>query len=93
VFTAFGMRGKPSEKVVSEVVSLAEDFLASGAAIDHFLADQLLIYMGLLKAGCYTTNKLSAHLLTNVEIIKHFLDVDFGIEEHGQIYRISCQPI
>jgi RNA 3'-terminal phosphate cyclase (ATP) len=92
VFTAFGMRGKPSQQVVSEVVSLAEDFLASGAAIDHFLADQLLIYMALSKAGCYTTNKLSAHLLTNIEIIKKFLDVDFRIEEDGHIYRISCLP-
>ncbi len=92
VFTAFGMRGKPSQEVISEVVSLAEDFLASGAAIDHFLADQLLIYMALSRAGCYTTNKLSTHLSTNVEIIKKFLDVDFSIEEDGPVYRISCQP-
>jgi RNA 3'-terminal phosphate cyclase (ATP) len=45
VFTAFGQKGKPSEKVVGEVVSLVEDFLPSGAAVDRFLADQLLIYM------------------------------------------------
>lgn len=92
VFTAFGMRGKPSQEVISEVVSLAEDFLASGAAIDHFLADQLLIYMTFSRAGCYATNELSSHLLTNIEIIKKFLDVDFGIKEDGQIYRISCLP-
>lgn len=92
VFTAFGMRGKPSQEVVGEVVSLAGDFLASGAATDHFLADQLLIYMALSRAGCYTTNKLSAHLLTNIEIIKKFLDVDFRIEEEGQVYRILCAP-
>jgi RNA 3'-terminal phosphate cyclase (ATP) len=54
VFTAFGQKGKPSEKVVDEVVSLAEDFLphstslrAGVAAIDKFLADQLLIYMAI----------------------------------------------
>ncbi|MHC4753088.1 MAG: RNA 3'-terminal phosphate cyclase, partial [Planctomycetota bacterium] len=40
VFTAFGMRGKPSRDVVNEVVSFAEDFLASGTAVDRFLADQ-----------------------------------------------------
>ncbi|UCC22935.1 MAG: RNA 3'-terminal phosphate cyclase [Planctomycetota bacterium] len=93
VFTAFGMRGKPSQEVISEVVSLAGDFLASGAAIDHFLADQLLIYMALSKTGCYTTNKLSTHLLTNVEIIKKFLDVDFSIEEDGSVCRVSYQPV
>jgi len=92
VFTAFGMKGKPSEHVINEVVNLAKDFLASGAAIDRFLADQILIYMALATAGYYTTNELSAHLQTNIEIIKKFLPVDFKIEQQGQIYKISCQP-
>jgi len=92
VFTAFGMRGKPSQEVISEVVSLAEDFLVSGAAVDNFLADQLLIYMAILKVGCYTTNELSSHLLTNIEIIKKFLDVEFHTERQGEVYRISCLP-
>ena len=93
VFTAFGMRGKPSQKVVGEVVGLAEDFLASGTCIDRFLADQLLIYMAISKAGSYTTNELSTHLLTNMEIIKKFLPVDFSVEQCKAAYRISCHPV
>ncbi len=96
VFTAFGMRGRPSQDVISEVVGLAEDFLASGAAVDRFLADQLLIYMAmgrLSKGGCYTTNELSSHLLTNIEIIKRFLDVDFFVQQDAQVFRVSCLPI
>ena len=91
VFTAFGMRGKPSRDVVGEVVNLAKDFLASGAAIDRFLADQLLIYMAIAKSGCYTTNELSSHLLTNMETIKRFLPVDFSVQRQKEIYRISCR--
>jgi RNA 3'-terminal phosphate cyclase (ATP) len=91
VFTAFGMRGKPSHKVISEVVSMAEDFLVSGAAVDRFLADQLLIYMAISKAGCYTTNELTDHLTTNMEIIKKFLDVDFCIDKQKEVYRVSCR--
>jgi len=91
VFTAFGMRGKPSQDVVGEVVNLAKDFLASGAAIDRFLADQLLIYMAIAKSGCYTTNELSSHLLTNMETIKRFLPVDFSVQRQKEIYRISCR--
>ena len=104
VFTAFGMRGKPSQEVVGEVVKLAKDFLASGAAVDRFLADQLLIYMAMnshfvkdnkmgarSKAGCYTTNELSSHLQTNMEVIKKFLPVDFVVEEQKKAYKISCQ--
>ena len=92
VFTAFGMRGKPSQQVVSEVVNLTKDFLASGAAVDRFLADQLSIYMAISKAGCCTTNELTAHLTTNMEIIKKFLDVNFCVDKQKKVYRISCCP-
>jgi RNA 3'-terminal phosphate cyclase (ATP) len=92
VFTAFGTRGKPSQDVVGEVVGLAEDFLNSGAAVDRFLADQLLIYMAILKAGCYTTNELSTHLLTNMGIIKKFLPVNFDVNRQQDVYKVSYQP-
>jgi RNA 3'-terminal phosphate cyclase (ATP) len=93
VFTAFGMRGKPSEEVISEVVSLTEAFLISDATVDRFLADQLLIYMAITKAGSFTTNELSSHLQTNMEVIKKFLPVDFSVEHQKQAYRISCQSL
>ena len=90
-FTTFGQRGKPSEKVVAEVVCLTEDFLASAAAADRFLADQLLIYMAILKSGAFTTSELSKHLLTNIEVIKKFVPVEFSTEKQGRFYRVSCQ--
>jgi RNA 3'-terminal phosphate cyclase (ATP) len=93
VFTAFGQKGKPSEKVVGEVVGLAEDFLHSNADIDRFLADQLLIYMAISKSGSFTTNKLSTHLTTNIATIKKFLPVDFIVEQREKFYRISCGPL
>jgi RNA 3'-terminal phosphate cyclase (ATP) len=92
VFTAFGERGKPSYKVINEVVNLAKDFLTSGAAIDRSLADQLLIYMTILKAGCFTTNEITTHLTTNMEVIKKFLDVDFSVDKQDKSYKISCRP-
>jgi len=93
VFTAFGIRGKPSQDVVTEVVTLAENFLDSSAVVDRFLADQLLIYMAIAKAGSYTTNELSNHLLTNIEIIKKFLPVSFHTEQQKKTYTISRLPL
>jgi RNA 3'-terminal phosphate cyclase (ATP) len=87
------MRGKASEDVISEVTSLTEEFLASDAAVDRFLADQLLIYMAIAKAGSFTTNELSSHLQTNMEVIKKFLPVNFSAEQQEQSYRISCQSL
>ncbi len=89
VFTAFGQKGKPSEKVIGEVVKLVGNFLSVGAAIDRFLADQFLIYMAISKSGSFTTNDLTTHLTTNIETIKKFLPVDFKTEHEERIYRIS----
>ncbi len=91
IFTAFGERGKPSEKVIREVVDLTTEFLKSEAAIDHFLADQLLIYMAMGDCGSFTTDKLSSHLRTNIEVIKKFLPVDFSIEQQKNALKISCR--
>lgn len=90
VFTGFGSKGKPSEKVIAEVVDEVRDFLASGACIDHHLADQLLIYMALKRTGRFTTNRLSKHLTTNVEVIKKFLPVDFVVEKEHNYHRVLC---
>jgi RNA 3'-terminal phosphate cyclase (ATP) len=91
IFSAFGEKGKPSEKVIREVVNLAIEFLKSGAAIDHFLADQLLIYMAMTGAGSFTTDKFSSHLQTNIGVIKKFLPVDFPTEQQKSSYRICCK--
>lgn len=91
VFTAFGQRGKPSEKVVGEAVSQAEVFLKSGTAVDRFLADQLLIYMAVSNAGAFTTSELSKHLTTNIEVIKQFLQIEFKTAEQGRKCRVSCK--
>jgi len=93
VFTAFGAKGKPSEKVVVEVTELAENCSESGAAVDRFLADQLLIYMAITKSGTFTTNDLSTHLTTNIETIKKFLPADFRLDRQETIHRIHCAPV
>ncbi len=69
--------------------NLAKNFLDSSAVVDRFLADQLLIYMAIAKNGSYTTNELSNHLLTNIEIIKKFLPVSFHIDRQEKAYTIS----
>jgi RNA 3'-terminal phosphate cyclase (ATP) len=93
VLTAFGMRGRPSEQVVEELVNMARAFLNSGAAVDRFLADQLLIYMAICGAGCCTTSELSGHIVTNIETIKKLLPVDFSVCREQSLYRISCRSL
>ena len=105
VFTAFGAKGKPSERVVDEVARPAGSFISSGATIDRFSADQLLIYMAISNSrlggekpaparagGAYTTNELSTHLTTNIETIKKFLPVNFNIQSQERNHQITCKP-
>jgi RNA 3'-terminal phosphate cyclase (ATP) len=91
VFTGFGARGKPSEKVIAEAVQEASAYLGSGAGIDHYLADQLPIYMAMQKTGRFITNELSNHLTTNIEVIKKFLPVNFVVTKRAATYEICCR--
>jgi RNA 3'-terminal phosphate cyclase (ATP) len=80
-FTGMGERGKPSEQVATEA---ALDLLAqhrSGQAVDMHLADQLLLPMALAEGTSqFTTCRITQHLLTNAEIIQHFLPVDIEVD-------------
>ena len=93
VFTAFGQKGKPSRKVIAEVAGQARDYLSSDAAVDRFLADQLLIYMAIAKTGSFTTNELSTHLTTNIKTIGQFLPVIFRIESQNDNHQITCESV
>lgn len=90
VFTAFGRRGLPAEKVADQVADEARIYLDSGAAVGMHLADQLLLPMALGGGGEFATMNPSGHTKTNMEIIRYFLAVDFSIEEiQPELYRIS----
>jgi len=92
IFSAFGMRGKPSKTVIAQAAEPAAEFLKSGAAVDPHLADQLLIYMALVGGGRFTTSRLSEHLKTNIEVIKKFLDMNFLTRPSGRAFEVSCMP-
>jgi RNA 3'-terminal phosphate cyclase (ATP) len=90
VFTGFGQKGKPAERVASEVVEQIDFHNDSGLPVEAHLADQLLLYMALRGDGCFATSRLSLHATTNMEIIEKFLEVSFAIKDLacGQLVTI-----
>jgi len=90
VFSAFGQRGKHSNKVIAELVELTSHFIDSSAAVDRFLADQLLLYVALAGGGRFTTDAISNHCRTNMEVIKAFLPVEFSIRQLARAWEITC---
>ncbi len=79
-FSALGEPGKPAEKVAGEAVHAFKDFHSTGACVEAYLADQLLLYAALAQGeSAYSVSHVSRHLLTNAWVIKKFLP-DCGIE-------------
>lgn len=92
-FSSLGERGKPAEKVADEAALALLAFLNSGAAVDPFLADQLLLPMALAEGrSILTTSRLSRHLLTHVWLIQQFLPARIDVEgEEGGAGRVVVE--
>lgn len=73
VFTGFGRRGIPAERVASRAAAQALDYLALEVPVGRYLADQLLVPMAMAGGGRFRTVPPSRHTLTNMDIIKHFM--------------------
>lgn len=80
VFSAFGAKGVSAETVAARAVAQARDYLASAAAADEHLADQLLLPMALAGGGSFTASALSQHFVTNARTIERFLPVRTATE-------------
>lgn len=90
-FSSLGARGKRAEKVGEEAATAFLDFYQSGAALDPYLADQLLPYLAIAKGeSIITTSRISRHLLTNIRVIEQFLPVKFIVEgKEGESGKIT----
>ena len=89
VFTGFGALGIRAEAVADDAVKQARTYIASGAPVSRYLADQLLVPLALAGTGRFRTGPLSRHTTTNIEVIRDFLNVNIGVEEEpGQTWTI-----
>jgi RNA 3'-terminal phosphate cyclase len=62
------------------------NFVETGAALDRYLADQLVLPMALAESPSqFTTERVTEHLLTNAWVVNQFLPGRVRIEgEQGQ---------
>ncbi|MGE5491500.1 MAG: RNA 3'-terminal phosphate cyclase [Actinomycetota bacterium] len=89
VFTGFGERGLPAERVADGVAKRVRQFRDGAGAVGEHLADQLLLPLALAGKGSFTTTTLSSHLHTNIEVIEKFLAVEFRCEEGDTGYSVA----
>lgn len=78
VFAGFGEKSVCAESVARSVVGHARRYIASGAADDEYLADQLMVPCALAGGGTFTTDEVPQHASTNAGITERFLPVRFS---------------
>jgi RNA 3'-terminal phosphate cyclase (ATP) len=89
VFTGFGQRGVPAEKVAAGVVRETRRYLEAGVPVGEHLADQLLVPIA-LGGGSFHTLAPSSHTITNIETLRRFLDVSIRTEQiQGDIWQVT----
>ncbi len=89
--SALGERGKPAEVVGSDAADSIIRELDSGAAVDVYLADQLIPYMAIARSGSFTARELSLHTKTNIWVCEQFTDTKFKMEPLDQNIRVTCR--
>lgn len=90
VAIAFGRMGVSAEAVADEAVDVMRDYLSGDAPVGKHLADQLLLPMALGAGGRFVTARPSSHTLTNMHVIRRFLDMRIEAAELDERrWRIS----
>lgn len=92
IITSMGERGVRAETVAERAVAEALDYLQTGAPVGEHLADQLLIPLALAGGGSFLTGPLSLHTMTNIEIIRKFLDVEINAEQvRDRVWKVEVE--
>lgn len=94
LFFSIGERGKPAEKVADDAAAQAIDYLrADPAPVDLHSADQLVLPLALAEGPSeYGVARVTQHLLTNVDVIRRFVDRSIVVEgEEGSAGTVRIQ--
>ena len=84
---ALGKKEIPAEPLGKSVAEKLLHTINSKTAIDLHTADNLIPWMAIHKPAIITTEQITQHTLTNIEITKKFLEVQFTQNNN----TISCQ--
>jgi RNA 3'-terminal phosphate cyclase (ATP) len=102
VFTTFGEKDLPAEKVAGLLAREVSAYLNSNAPVGPHLADQLALPMALAvhasgEPGAYVVSEMSEHTWTNLDVIKRFLPLKVEVAEQassrdGWLIRLAPGP-
>ncbi|WP_043969756.1 MULTISPECIES: RNA 3'-terminal phosphate cyclase [Acinetobacter] len=81
LFTALGEMRKSAEQIANHLAEQVKQYMESNAAVDEYLADQLLLPMALGQGGEFTAQCISEHTRTQATMIEKFINCEIEFIE------------
>ncbi len=93
-FGSLGAIGKRAEEVSDEACDGLLSYLRTTGALDPHLADQVVPWLAFCQGPSeFTTSRVTGHLLTNLWVVRQFLDIDVRVEgNEGEEGRVLIRP-
>ncbi len=90
MFTAFGEKGLAADRVPLKMIKQVQEYIVADVPVGRYLADQLMVPMAMASGGSFRTLPLSMHAITNIDVIKKFLDISIEVNKvDKKIYDIE----
>lgn len=92
LFTALGEMRKSAEQIANHLAEQVTQYMKSNAAVDEYLADQLLLPLALGQGGEFTAQCISEHTRTQAAMIEKFIDCDIEfIELDKTLFQVNVK--
>ncbi|KAA8734696.1 RNA 3'-terminal phosphate cyclase [Acinetobacter qingfengensis] len=90
LFTSLGEIRKSAEQIANHLAEQVKQYMESSAAVDEYLADQLLLPLALGQGGEFTAQYISEHTRTQASMIEKFIECDIEfIELNKNLFQIK----
>ena len=92
--SSMGERGKPAERVGAEAANAFLSEVGSGAGVDRYTGDNLILWCSLaLGESDFTVSELTPHTETAVELARIFTGAEIRVDARGSGARIRFKGI
>lgn len=90
VIEVVGEKKLSAERVAGRAIKSVKEYLEAKIPVGEHLADQLLLPMVLGNGGRFRTLSPSLHFLTNIDVIKQFMNVVINVnQENNKVYTVN----
>lgn len=94
VFTGFGRHGVKAENVANETVKQVRNYLAADVPVGPYLADQLLLPLGVAawrdrQQSQFRTLPLTRHSTTHISILQQMLNIPISVEKDEGVCTVT----